>query len=731
MADRHALILRVAVRLPLPGLLDYLPPPDTDPALLQPGVRLRVPLGQAERTGLLMEVAQRSETPTVRLRPALQVLDRAPLLPPPMLRLLRWAARYYHHPIGAVAWTALPDLLRRGRLPQEPIDWLWQAVPGIDAGEVSALERRAPRQYLLLKAIASQPGGMPESLLRAEFPGCQATLRRLTARGFIRRQRPAPEPAPAGPAPTLNPDQEEAVAAIVGQLGDYHTLLLQGVTGSGKTEVYLRAIAEVMKQGRQALVLVPEVALTAQTIDRFRRLGGGIAVVHSALGQQDRALAWLRAATGEAAVVVGTRSAVWTPLARPGLIVVDEEHDLSYKQQEGLRYHARDLAVMRGREEGIPVVLGSATPSLESLANADRGRYLHLRLPRRAGGARPPRIELVDLCRQPLAGGISPALYEALRQTLDRGEQALLFLNQRGFSPALLCHECGWAPGCRQCDSRLVWHKSAGHLRCHHCGAVQPVIDRCPGCQGPLHPVGQGTERLEESLRERLPRARIARLDRDTIRRREALETLLAKVHAGVIDVLIGTQMLAKGHDFPGVTLSAVIDADSRLYSADFRATERLAQLITQVAGRSGRAERPGQVLIQTHHPEHPLMQTLLQQDYAAFATGALEERRQTALPPFTALALLRAEARQPKLPEGFLLRARVAALRAGFPEDSLLGPLPPPMERREGRYRSQLLLQAPDRARLQRLLDRLLPQLPARPPAGLRWALDVDPMEV
>jgi primosomal protein N' (replication factor Y) len=483
------------------------------------------------------------------------------------------------------------------------------------------------------------------------------------------------------------------------------------------------------------LVLVPEIGLTPQLVDRFaRRLPAAIAVLHSGLSDSERLGAWLAARDGEAAVVSGTRSALFTPLARPGLIIVDEEHDASFKQQDGFRYSARDLAVVRASRLGVPVVLGSATPSLESLHNAGQGRYRHLRLNRRAGGASMPRFQLLDVRGKPMQDGVSTPLVRRIQSHLDQGGQALLFLNRRGFAPTLLCHECGWMAECRRCDARLTFHQGRGRLRCHHCDYERPVDRYCPDCGSPdLRPLGLGTERVEAALMEAFPGEGIVRIDRDSTRAKGAFEERMTAARRGEARILLGTQMLAKGHHLPAVTLVGILDADQGLFGADFRAPERLAQLVVQVAGRAGRADRPGEVVIQTHHPEHPLLQVLVHEGYDRFAQDALAERQMASLPPFHHHALLRAEAVSATEPTAFLQAARASAESLGVSGGvQLLGPIPAPMERRAGRYRAQLLLQAPERRPLHSLLRAWVPGLAAlREARKVRWSVDVDPVEM
>ncbi|AFL75638.1 primosomal protein N' [Thiocystis violascens] len=737
-------ILRVAVAAPLAELFDYLPPVSPAPVTLTPGLRLLVPFGRGRRVGMLLRIASHTEQDPARLKRVESVLDARPLLSPADLRLIEWAAAYYRQPIGEALFTALPARLR------DPAPVLDERIPGIQAtpaGLTVALDalNRAPRQRDLLALARAAPAGLALADLRASQGDCAATLRALRAKGLIETCHLAPGLTPSLPppvsalaGPALNADQQAAVNAILGALGGFRAFLLDGVTGSGKTEVYIRLIEAVIAAGGQALVVVPEIGLTPQLRARFiQRLPGPVAVLHSALNARERERNWHRAALGEATLVLGTRSAVFVPLPRLALILVDEEHDASLKQQEGFRYSARDLAVRRAQLTGCPVVLGSATPALETLHNARLDRYGWLKLPERAGLARPPTISLLDIRDQPLQAGLSSVLRADMRTELAAGNQVLLFLNRRGYAPILTCHACGWVGGCPHCDARLTLHLNPRKLWCHHCGWSQPVPSLCPACQGSdLRRLGQGTERLEDNLRPLFPEVGIARIDRDSTRRKGELDRLLGAVSRGEIQILLGTQMLAKGHDFPGVTLVGILDLDHALYASDFRAPERTAQLIVQVAGRAGRAERPGRVVLQTRHPEHPLLQSLLREGYGGFATVALGERRDAELPPFAHLALVRAEAPGASEPLAFLRAARVLAEglieAADAPGVHLLGPIPAPMERRAGRYRAQLLVQCGERSRLQRFLAHWSPALRGLSRTkGLRWSLDVDPQEM
>ena len=727
------LVVRVAVPVPVRRLFDYLAPANT-PA----GVRVQVPFGRGRAVGVVVEAGVEPGVDTARLKPVARVLDERPLLPEDTLALVSWAARYYRHPPGEAFQHAIPGLLRGGRDARTPGEPAWSLTAAGREVDPASLAARAPRQAAVLARLREAGRPLTATAL-AEEDGGRARWRearlRLEQKGMVERAgAPAPEPAgPPEPGPALNAAQAAAVDAVCAALDRHETFLLHGVTGSGKTEVYLHLVQAVLAAGRQALVLVPEIGLTPQLVDRFRRrLGVAVGVLHSGMADGERLAAWLAAGEGRLPVIIGTRSAVFTPLARPGLVVVDEEHDPALKQQEGFRYSARDLAILRAARAGVPVVLGSGTPSLEMLALAEQGRARRLELPERAGAARPPRLELVDLRNQPLDAHLAPRLRQAAARHLAAGRQVLLFLNRRGFAPVLMCHACGWQADCPRCDTHLTLHRREARLRCHHCGTERPAPAACPACgAGELLALGAGTQRIEEQLAALFPGHEVVRIDRDSTRRRGALEAALERARAGRGQILLGTQMLAKGHHFPNVTLVGVVDADQGLFSTDFRGPERMAQLILQVAGRAGRGEHPGEVLIQTHHPDHPLLQALISEGYAAFARRLMEERRAAALPPYAHLVLLRAEAAAREAPAAFLARAAELAAPAG-PEVTVMGPVPAPMERRAGRWRAQLLLQSSRRGPLQRLLDALLPELEAEPAARrVRWSVDVDPQEM
>ncbi|MBI1965484.1 MAG: primosomal protein N' [Betaproteobacteria bacterium] len=666
-------ILRVALDVPLATLFDYRA---DDASRADVGCRVTVPFGRQQTViGVILEVAETTRIAAGRLKPVLRVLREEPALTDADLQLLRFAADYYHHPLGAAVMAALPARLR-------------------------------------------QPGGK-----RSRASGAvQAQSRGITA---------ATPPRVHG-APPLTGEQARAVEEIRSALGAFRPMLLLGVTSSGKSEVYLHAVADALAAGRQALLLVPEIALTPQleALVRDRFPGTAAVSLHSGLNAGERHAHWRAAQGGHARIVLGTRLAVFTPLPELGLIIVDEEHDASYKQAEGFRYSARDLAVVRARLCNVPVVLGSATPALESYSNAAGGRYRLLTLESRIG-APPPRIACLDTRAARPVDGLSEPLLAAIAECLKRGEQSLIFINRRGYAPVLRCPACGWVSACHRCSAQLVLHLKDRRLRCHHCGHQEAVPAGCPGCGNPqLAPLGQGTQRVEAALSERFPRARIARIDRDSIRRRQAWPEMRRRIHERDVDLLVGTQLLAKGHDFPHLNLVGVVNADSLLYSSDFRAGERLYALLTQVAGRAGRGGTLGSVLIQTEFPHHPLYQALQRQDYRAFADSLLAERRQAGFPPFIHQALLRAEAPRLATALDFLAEAARRARRLAAPQITLYDAVPAAMPRRAGRERAQLLVQSESRARLQEFLGAWMSELVAARATRARWSLDVDPLE-
>lgn len=709
-------VVQVAVPRPLRQLFDY-----AADAPVPAGARVRVPFGRANVVGV---VVGRRDASDHRLKPVQCVLDDEPLLPADLLALANWLAGYYHHPIGDVVATMLPAKARRGAPAHTKEDPFWLAQEGGD----EALAR-APRQREALERLR-QAGGARASALRG-LDIERRHLLALEAKGLVRRvETPAPAASqhstdsPAIPQPTRA--QAEAVKTITASLGRAAVHLLDGVTGSGKTEVYMRVIAEVVHAGGQALVLVPEIALTPQTVARFQARFGAVATLHSAASDAARFDTWLKCRSGVHRVLIGTRSAVFTPLPRLGVIVVDEEHDGSFKQTEGLRYSARDVAVKRGQMLGVPVVLGSATPAMESLENARAGRYTRLRLRERAGGARLPAFRLLDIRGERLDRGFSPALHATIARHLAAGNQVLVFINRRGYAPVLLCGVCGWQARCDHCDANMAFHRPGRHLRCHQCGAWRPAPTQCPACESEqMALIGTGTQRAEEALRERHPNVPLYRVDRDTTRSVRWLRDSLDAVRGGAPAILVGTQMLAKGHHLPRVTLVAVLDADGGFLAPDFRAPERTAQLIVQVAGRAGRAERPGEVVVQTFDPQNANLQALVHTGYHGFVASERETRAAAGMPPFGALALVRAQSKAPE-PSRRLLAAAADVLVGG--EVEILGPAPASIARRADVHRWQLLVVAAKRRHLHRALARLEQAEPHVP--GVSWAIDVDPLD-
>ena len=726
--------LRVAVPVPVAEGFDYLWTGSTPPA---PGTRVRVPFGRREKIGIVIEARAPSDLPATALKRIGAVLDDAPLIGGELLRTLEWAAGYYHHPIGDVLMHALPALLRQGRpadAPPEPAFRLAAAGRELD---LEALARKAPRQAEALARLRAAPSLTATELRQAGIAA--DSRRRLEQKGLIEPIPPAGS-AGAGAAqagivreipPALTPEQRAAVEAL-GAADGFATALLYGVTGSGKTEVFLRLIADVLARGRQCLLLVPEIGLTPQLVRRLTaRFGGGLAVFHSGLTATERLNGWRDARSGKAGLIVGTRSGIFAPLPNAGLIVVDEEHDPSYKQQSGFRYSARDLAIVRARELDVPVVLASATPSLESFRNAAEGRYRLVSLPERIGAGGKPELKLIDLNRHVARQGLSTPLLAAMERHLGRGHQVLLFINRRGFAPVLYCPNCEQAAACDRCDARMTVHARAGQLRCHHCGRQETLHWVCPACGGERVGVGAGTERVTAEIQSLFSDLPIARLDRDVVVGREALGAALGEIDQGRARIVVGTQLLTKGHDFPAVTLVGVLNADQGLFGVDFRSEERLAQTIVQVAGRAGRREVMGEVLIQTHYPNHPLLKKLLTGDYGAFAEHALAERRATGWPPYSHLAVFRAEAPERERVFAFLSRLR-RHCGDNTADLAVLGPTPDWMERREGRYRAQLLLKTERRAALHRCLDDCIGTLGSWPETRrVRWSIDVDPAEL
>ncbi|MBL6746286.1 MAG: primosomal protein N' [Pseudomonadales bacterium] len=730
-------VIRVAVPTPLRRAFDYLPIADLPTPKV--GTRVRVPFGRREVIAVVIQGTAESALADKQLKAALEYLETEPVLPDNLFRALIWASEYYQHPVGDVFATAIPKLLRSGAPTLETREVL-RATVAPDPDQLTAL-RRAPKQQQLHAFIESNGQVSADQIKQAGYS--LSLARQLEHKQLVERaeitavdsvslaQTDKPGSAPL----RLNNSQQDAVD-VINASSEFHCYLLDGVTGSGKTEVYMQAMAKVLDAGAQCLLLVPEIGLTPQNLSRFEsRFSCPIVTLHSGMTDRERLRAWRIARSGEAGIVIGTRSAIFTPLASPGLIIIDEEHDSSFKQQDGLRYSARDFGIKRAQLESMPIVLGSATPSLESLNNAIAGRFTHLKLTARAGNASKPRLILSDISASQLDEGLSQELLIKIDKHLQQGNQVLLFINRRGFAPVLQCQQCGWASECTNCNARLTVHAKPPVLRCHHCEARAPIPRACPDCQSRnLATLGAGTQKLEAFLKARFTQTPVLRIDRDSTRGKRAFEALFDRINQGESCLLLGTQMLAKGHHFPDVTLVAVLDADIGLFSPDFRGQEHMAQTIVQVAGRAGRAEKPGEVVIQTRHSEHPALVNLVNASYEDYARDLLQERAQSKMPPFAHLALLRIESTF--LDRGFnFARAcltQASALQTDFAEIELIGPLPAPLEKKAGRHRFQLYIKSASRPILLRYLQQFTQALERiKSPAQTRWSLDVDPLDL
>ncbi|MHB1676369.1 MAG: primosomal protein N' [Sulfuriferula sp.] len=726
------LIAQVALDLPVPKLFDYFAP---TLAVSDIGRRVRVPFGRKELIGIVMGLQQASTHPLHQLKKVAAVLDDSPLLSAEILKLLRFCSAYYHYPLGATVLAALPVALRKTRTASPRRLHYWQiTAAGLTAA--ADLPARAHAQRALSARLAD--GALHGATELAQIsPNYRSILKHWLAQAWV-EQRPAAfdfEHAGSGTtsAPALNPEQAGAVQQISAAFGRFQPFLLHGVTGSGKTEVYLHLAQIALAQGGQVLILVPEINLTPQLIALFRARFAAtpMATLHSGMRDNERLQHWLAAVNGHARIVLGTRLAIFTPLPALALIIVDEEHDSSFYQQESLRYVARDVAIMRAQHRSCPVVLGSATPALETWHNAQTGRYQRISLSHRAiATAQLPQIRLIDNRTQKPTEGISPALASAIQARLQKGEQSLIFINRRGYAPTLVCRACAWAAGCTRCSARLVVHLRTRQLRCHHCGHVEAITQSCPNCGNfDLTPSGLGTQRLEQTIQQQFPTARVLRIDRDSTQGKGSWEAMQHMIRCGEVDILIGTQLLTKGHDFPNLTLVGVIGADNALYSPDFRAAEHLFSQLMQVSGRAGRAQYPGEVLIQTEFVDHPLYLALQRHDYVGYAQTLLNERRSADFPPFIYQAALRAEAPHLSDAMAFLDLAHSHAPKlAGI---ALFDPTPAAMPRKANLERALLLVQSSNRRALQNFLNIWMSSLYSLRANKLRWHLDVDPLEI
>ncbi|NBH75438.1 primosomal protein N' [Rodentibacter pneumotropicus] len=727
-------IVRVALPVPLHHLFDYLV---SDDVPLVVGARVLVPFGTQKKVAIVVELPETTEIPKDKLKEIIAPLDSASLFSSATWEWLLWAANYYQGALGDVLFQALPVKLRHGESAVKNDRTFWRITDegrnALRSGELT----RSKKQAEALRCLSEK------DLEKGEGNFSPSVWSALKSKHFVQEIHVQKEPKSwqsvlgdnslvnIDNRLTLNKQQALAFSQLMFQR-EFNVWLLDGVTGSGKTEIYLQYIEEILKSGKQVLVLVPEIGLTPQTVQRFEaRFNVEIDVLHSHLNDTQRLNVWARAKTGQSAVVIGTRSALFTQFANLGAIILDEEHDASFKQQDGWRYHARDLAIVLAQKLNIPMLMGSATPSLESLNNVKNGKYKHLTLSKRAGNTTALRQFVIDLKNQPVQQGLSQPLLARMKNHLEKGNQVLLFLNRRGFAPVLLCHECGWIAQCSHCEKPYTYHQHQRVLRCHHCGSQKTIPRQCGDC-GSTHLVttGLGTEQLEETLKAQFPTYSVARIDRDSTSRKGSLEGYLEDIQQGKSQILIGTQMLAKGHHFPNVTLVALVNVDSALFSLDFRAEERLAQLYVQVAGRSGRAEKQGEVVLQTHYPDHPLLTTLLAKGYQAFAEETLHLRHTMGLPPFSFQALFKAQARYSEQAEECLIRIADFFHTKQIEGLQILGPIPAPFSKKAGQFRWQLLLQHPSRRELQKAL-RDYQQANLEKNSQVRLILDVDPQDL
>ncbi len=727
-------IYEIAVPTPLYRSFDYLPA--LDGTTTEVGSRVKVTFANRTLIGVVIAIKQHSDFDIKKLKPIIEVLDHKALLTDETLNLAQWAIKYYHSYPGEILSLCFPTAMRKGKEAIQKTEMAW--VTTNDKQEFG----RAKRQQEIYELISASKSGLPTSQLPNPKKDI-AIIRQLAKRGAIIQQPLIPDNNPQTPRPyqpnlKLNPEQQAAYDVICTNLENYQSHLIFGITGSGKTEVFIQVIRRILDKGKQALILVPEIGLTPQLVKRFTsRFTKKIVTMHSEMSETEKLNSWLAAQNGSARIMIGTRSALFTPFSNLGLIIIDEEHDLSFKQQDGIRYSARDMAVARAHMRNIPIVLCSATPSLESLNNTNQGRYNLLKLTERAGNAKQPQISIIDIRNQKLQGGMSHRFILKVKQHLEQGGQIIIFLNRRGYAPVMMCHSCGWTAKCNHCDVHLTLYQNENVLRCQHCGYTIRTPAQCPDCSDKeITPVGKGTERIEEALKAIFPETSIARIDRDTTSRKGSFNKLMQNAEDGKIQILLGTQMLAKGHHLPNITLTGIVDIDSGLFSADFRSIERMAQLITQVAGRSGRGEKTGEVILQTHHPDNPTLHRILFNGYGDFARQELKQRQDTLLPPFTSMAVIRAEAMEKSHPNQFLdlIKENINTNKAKIDPNNLieiLGPIPSSVHKRNRHYRANLFIQSTKRNILQKMLEAII-NIASSSKLGkkVRWHIDMDPQE-
>ena len=735
MNDKPLQILQVALPVPLRKTFEYLPPNADNSGELSDlvpkiGQRVLVPFGRQTLIGVIVNISSESEFAIEKVKPAMALLDLSPTFDSHMMTVLNWSANYYQHPIGEVLSAALPGQLREPKNMEASLPKTLMATDALP--ELARLPKNAS-QMRKLHTLLSMP------VTKAELSDnnvTSSTIKKFVEQGWACWTTVNPEiqkvlPEQLKPGLQLNTEQAVALSTINQAQGALY-FLLDGVTGSGKTEVYLQAIGQHLLEQKQVLVLVPEIGLTPQTISRFeQRFNVPIALWHSGMSNKQRLETWFNARSGQAKIVIATRSGIFLPFESLSLIVIDEEHDASFKQQDGFKYHSRSLALYRAQLLQIPVVLGSATPSLESLNNAQSGKFHHLILRQRAAGSQLPSMHLLDLNRCQVQAGLGEPLVMEMSQALAQQQQVMLFINRRGFAPVLMCEECHWLTECHRCSSYMTYHRQSNRLICHHCGNQHQTVRQCGGCGSTrIVPVGMGTEQLEQSLTTQFPDYPVLRLDRDSTSKKGEFERLLEQIHQGTPQIIIGTQMIAKGHHFPNVSLVGIVDVDGALFSSDFRASEKLAQLIVQVSGRAGRGSLKGQVWLQTKFPEHPVIQDLVNNQYQDFAKFALSERKMMTLPPYSHHIVLRAESSFPTL-GGDWLMALMPHLNH-FNNLLCLGPTPAPMMKKAGKFRFMLTLQCQSRPYLHKVVDWLIENLDTiQKDNRIRWSIDVDPTEL
>ncbi|OUR73060.1 primosomal protein N' [Methylophaga sp. 41_12_T18] len=722
-------ILHIAIPCPLRQSFNYLATESEYP--WTSGLRVKVSFGSREVIGIVLQASTTSDFDTTKLKPILERIDNYPLLDSELFNLITWVSYYYHHPIGDCFQTALPKKLRLGESTDLINEIFWKKE------KTNTTESLGKKQQLLLEELTRSPEGLSQRDLKDLVGECKSSLQSLEKKLLV-SQFSQPKQTLITTELTigclLNTEQKIAVDTVWKKREQFSPYLLQGITGSGKTEVYIQLCEKMLAEKKQVLILIPEIGLTPQFVQRFKQqLTAKIVVLNSSISATNRKQAWLLAKNSLADIIIGTRSAIFTPLTSAGLIILDEEHDASYKQQDGLRYHARNVALIRAQKLDIPIVLGSATPSLETLHHVNQQKYQRLSLTQRAGGAKLPKVNVIDCSDGNTQNGISHKLINAIRQHIENDNQVLLFINRRGFAPVLMCHDCNWQATCQSCDARMVVHQHRNILFCHHCGLIQRLPKDCPQCQAKeLKNYGAGTEKVELTLQKIFPQTPVLRIDRDTTQRVNAFADMVAEIKQGGAKILVGTQMLAKGHDFHDVTLVGVLDADQGLYSADYRATESLAQLITQVTGRAGRGKKSGEVLIQTEQPRHDFWQSIIKQGYQFTADELLEQRVEMAMPPAGALCIIRAEERDQSLAMQFLTDVLMLCNQTAQQDVIIMGPVPAIMERKAGRYRAQLLFTTQNRRALHQLLDQHITAISALKLARkVRWSIDIDPIDL